>query len=96
MTATNTTPRTGLLEHTERGPLTTDELAARIARDIPPGSYVNLGIGQPTRIAEHLPPDAGIVLGPVCHRELVVHRKPACQRGHVVYGASMFHAMRTV
>ncbi|MGW4231675.1 3-oxoacid CoA-transferase subunit B [Streptomyces sp. NPDC004980] len=62
MTATNTTPGTGPVEHTERGPLTTDELAVRIARDIPPGSYVNLGIGQPTRIAEHLPSDAGIVL----------------------------------
>lgn len=62
MTATNTTSGTGPAEHTDRGPLTTDELAARIARDIAPGSYVNLGIGQPTRIAEHLPSDAGIVL----------------------------------
>ncbi|BBB00753.1 putative 3-oxoacid CoA-transferase subunit B [Actinacidiphila reveromycinica] len=50
------------VEHTGRGPLTTDELAARVARDIPPGSYANLGIGQPTRVAEHLPPGAGIVL----------------------------------
>lgn len=62
MPATNTMPGTGPVEHTGRGPLGTDELAARIARDIPPGSYVNLGIGQPTRIAEHLPPDARIVL----------------------------------
>jgi 3-oxoadipate CoA-transferase beta subunit len=59
MTSANTA---GPLEHTGRGPLGTEELAARIARDIPPGSYVNLGIGQPTRIAEHLPPEAGIVL----------------------------------
>ncbi|WP_395759766.1 3-oxoacid CoA-transferase subunit B [Streptomyces althioticus] len=58
MTTTATRPA----EHTGRGPLSTDELAARIARDIPAGSYVNLGIGQPTRIAEHLSPDAGIVL----------------------------------
>lgn len=43
-------------------PLTTDELAAHIARDIPAGSYVNLGIGQPTKIADHLPADAQIVL----------------------------------
>lgn len=62
MTAMNTTHGPGPLEHADRGPLTTDELAARIARDVAPGSYVNLGIGQPTRIAEHLPPDAGIVL----------------------------------
>ncbi|MFB7560007.1 3-oxoacid CoA-transferase subunit B [Streptomyces brevispora] len=56
------TPAAVPVEHTDRGPLTTEELAARIARDIPAGSYVNLGIGQPTRIAEHLSPDAGIVL----------------------------------
>ncbi len=51
-----------VLERADRAPLTTDELAARIARDLPAGSYVNLGIGQPTRIAEYLPADAGIVL----------------------------------
>jgi 3-oxoadipate CoA-transferase, beta subunit len=44
-------------EHTDRGPLTTDELAAVIGHDIPPGSYVNLGIGQPTKIGDHLPVD---------------------------------------
>jgi 3-oxoadipate CoA-transferase, beta subunit len=55
-----TTPAT--TEYVDRAPLTTDELAARVARDIPAGSYVNLGIGQPTRIADHLSPDAGIVL----------------------------------
>ncbi|HSZ43306.1 MAG TPA: 3-oxoacid CoA-transferase subunit B [Trebonia sp.] len=43
------------VEHADRGPLTTDELAAVIGRDIPAGSYVNLGIGQPTKIADHLP-----------------------------------------
>ncbi|GAA2479379.1 3-oxoacid CoA-transferase subunit B [Streptomyces thermolineatus] len=60
--ATGTAAGTGAVEHTDRGRLTTDELAARIARDIPAGSYVNLGIGQPTRIADHLDPAAGIVL----------------------------------
>ena len=39
-----------------------DELAARIARDIPAGSYVNLGIGQPTLVANHLQPESGVVL----------------------------------
>jgi 3-oxoadipate CoA-transferase beta subunit len=43
-------------------PLGRDELAAIIARDIPAGSYVNLGIGQPTRVADYLPPEANIVL----------------------------------
>ena len=39
-----------------------DELAAMIARDIPAGSYVNLGIGQPTLVADYLAPEAGVVL----------------------------------
>ncbi|UNB56219.1 3-oxoacid CoA-transferase subunit B [Mycolicibacterium sp. YH-1] len=37
-------------------------MAALVARDIPAGSYVNLGIGQPTTVADHLPAEAGIVL----------------------------------
>lgn len=44
------------------GPLTPDELAEVVARDIPAGSYVNLGIGRPTKVADHLPDGAGIVL----------------------------------
>jgi 3-oxoadipate CoA-transferase beta subunit len=43
-------------------PLTMDELAEVIARDIAPGAYVNLGIGHPTKISDHLPAEAGIVL----------------------------------
>ena len=43
-------------------PLTMDQLAAVIAHDIPEGSYVNLGIGQPTKIADHLPKDESGVL----------------------------------
>ena len=50
------------IEHLDRGPLDNDELAAVIARDIPAGSYVNLGIGQPTLVADHLKPEAGVVL----------------------------------
>ncbi|MHA5053688.1 CoA-transferase [Streptomyces sp. SD15] len=42
--------------------LTPDELAAVVARDIPAGSYVNLGIGHPTKVADHLPAGSGIVL----------------------------------
>ena len=38
------------------------ELAKRVARDIPDGAYVNLGIGLPTLIADYLPPDREIVL----------------------------------
>ena len=31
------------------------QLAARVAQDIPDGSYVNLGIGKPTHVAGHVP-----------------------------------------
>ncbi len=53
---------TTTVEHLDRGPLSMDELAEVIARDIPEGSFVNLGIGQPTKIADHLPPELGVVL----------------------------------
>ena len=39
-----------------------DEIAARVARDIPEGAYVNLGIGLPVLVANFLPPDREIVL----------------------------------
>jgi 3-oxoadipate CoA-transferase beta subunit len=41
---------------------TKDELAARVARDIPEGATVNLGIGQPTLVANHIPPTREILL----------------------------------
>src|SRR5258708_21756554 len=42
--------------------LTRDEIAKRIALDIPEGSYVNLGIGMPTLVGNHLPKDREIFL----------------------------------
>ena len=36
-------------------PLTRTQMAARVARDIPEGWYVNLGIGIPTMVADHVP-----------------------------------------
>ncbi|MEU8946533.1 3-oxoacid CoA-transferase subunit B [Streptomyces sp. NPDC048489] len=45
-----------------RGPLGKSGIAALVARDIPYGAYVNLGIGQPTLVADHLPADSGVVL----------------------------------
>ena len=59
---TSTTSGRETVENRERGPLDRNELAALIARDIPAGSYVNLGIGQPTLVADHLSPEAGVVL----------------------------------
>jgi len=41
---------------------TRHELAARVARDILEGMYVNLGIGLPTMVADFLPSDREIVL----------------------------------
>jgi len=42
--------------------LTRDQIAARVARDIPEGAYVNLGIGLPTLVANHLPADREVIL----------------------------------
>ena len=42
--------------------LTRDQIAARVARDIQEGAYVNLGIGLPTLVANHLPKDREIFL----------------------------------
>ncbi|MBU2286330.1 MAG: 3-oxoadipate CoA-transferase, partial [Gammaproteobacteria bacterium] len=38
------------------------ELARQVARDIPDGAYINLGVGMPTQVANHLLPDREIVL----------------------------------
>lgn len=42
--------------------MTRDQIAERVAQDIPEGSYVNLGIGLPTKIASYLPADKEIFL----------------------------------
>ena len=42
--------------------LTRDQIAERVARDIPEGAIVNLGIGLPTRVGNFLPADKDIFL----------------------------------
>ncbi|GMA89698.1 3-oxoacid CoA-transferase subunit B [Homoserinibacter gongjuensis] len=56
-----------------------EELARRIAADIPDGAVVNLGIGAPTLVADYLPEDREIIL----HTEngmLAMGPKPAPDR----------------
>ena len=43
-------------------PLSKDGIAKLIAQDIPTGAFVNLGIGQPTLVADHLDLEQGVVL----------------------------------
>ena len=42
-------------------PMTRAEMAARVARDIPEGWYVNLGIGAPLQVADYVPADREII-----------------------------------
>ena len=42
--------------------LNREQMAARVARDIPEGAYVNLGIGLPTQVANYQPADKEIFL----------------------------------
>jgi 3-oxoadipate CoA-transferase beta subunit len=42
-------------------PLTRNEMAARVARDIPEGWYVNLGIGAPLKVADYVPVEREVI-----------------------------------
>lgn len=61
---------------------TRDEMAARVAVDIPDGAVVNLGIGLPTKVANHLPADREVIL----HSENgVIGMGPAPAKGEEDY-----------
>ncbi len=58
---------------------TRQQMAARVAQDIPEGSYVNLGIGLPTMVADYLPSGREIIL----HTENgLLGMGPAPEKGH--------------
>ena len=44
------------------GRWTRDQMAARVAADIQEGMVVNLGIGLPTLVAQHIPPDREVMM----------------------------------
>jgi 3-oxoadipate CoA-transferase, beta subunit len=83
-------------------PLNRSEMAARVARDIPEGWYVNLGLGLPTLIADYIPKDREVVfhsengvlgMGPVPPKDeidtwLINATK---QNITLLKGASLFH-----
>lgn len=61
-------------------PFSRDQMAARAARDIPEGWYVNLGIGLPTLIANHVPVEREVIF----HSENgVLGMGPAPEKGQV-------------
>ena len=50
------------MAHTNLPRLSRNAVAARVARDIPDGAYVNLGIGAPTLVGNYLPRERDVFL----------------------------------
>jgi 3-oxoadipate CoA-transferase beta subunit len=65
---------------TETKPWSRAQMAARVAQDIPEGWYVNLGIGIPTTVADHVPLDREVII----HSENgVLGMGPAPDEAHI-------------
>ena len=83
-------------------PLDRQQMAARLARDIPEGWYVNLGLGLPTLVPDHIPPGREVVfhsengvlgMGPVPAKDRVDTWLVNATKQNItlVPGASLFH-----
>ena len=83
-------------------PLDRQAMAARLARDIPEGWYVNLGLGLPTLIPDHIPQGREVVfhsengvlgMGPVPAKDRVDTWLVNATKQNItlVKGASLFH-----
>jgi len=87
---------------TSAKPLTRDQMAARLASDIPEGWYVNLGLGLPTLIPDHIAPGHEVVfhsengilgMGPVPPKDAIDTWLINATKQNItlVNGASIFH-----
>jgi 3-oxoadipate CoA-transferase beta subunit len=83
-------------------PLDRQQMAARLARDIPEGWYVNLGLGLPTLVPDHIPLGREVVfhsengvlgMGPVPEKDQVDTWLVNATKQNItlVPGASLFH-----
>src|SRR3954467_4725363 len=80
-TAAPTGPRRNRPDREEDAnmPFTRDQMAARLADDVPEGWCVNLGIGIPTMVANHVPPTREVIFQ---SESGAIGRGPAPAKGH--------------